>query len=441
MLSKVEHRDFDVMEGVTTDYYDKSDTDLSARWRALTGWFDARLGARLDPYCKYTASRIDSEITAFTRDGEPLSGVNFASQDYLNLATEKRVINAATEAAERYGVHSAGSSALMGLTEVTIELERKLAAFLGVADTTVFPTGWGAGYGLVRTLVRREDYVVIDVLAHACLQEGAEAATPNVHRFPHCSNEAVERRLSRLRTNEARAGILVVTETVFSMDSDVPNLAELRSICSRYGATLVVDVAHDLGAIGAGGRGYLEIQGALSNVDIIMGSFSKTFASNGGFVASNRTELKLALRSSCGPLTFTNAMSPMQAAAVLACLAIVDSPEGERRRRRLMENIDYMRGRLQTAGFNVLGAPSAIVPVVLGRNGLSRMMTSYMLGNGAIVNLVEYPAVAKNGCRWRVQMMHNHTKGQIDSFVETAVAAREAISCQGDNLVDVDEAI
>jgi len=320
--------EFDVFDGVTTDYYDQAIIDLPSRWKPMTGWMEARMRNGLDPYSKYTAARIDTEIVAYASNGEPFPGVNFASQDYLNLATEKRVINAATEAAERYGVHSAGSSALMGLTEIILELERKLATFLGVADATVFPTGWGAGYGLIRTLVRRHDHVIIDVIAHACLQEGADAATGNVHRFPHCSNEGVERRLARIRAENPDAGILVVTETVFSMDSDVPDNAGLQAICTHYGATLMVDVAHDLGAIGRGGRGYLEIQGALRIVDIVMGSFSKTFGSNGGFVASNRAELKLALRYGCGPLTFTNAMSPMQAAAVLSCLAIVDSPRG-----------------------------------------------------------------------------------------------------------------
>nr|WP_281040050.1 hypothetical protein [Rhizobium phaseoli] len=126
--------EFDVFGGVTTDYYDQAAVDLPGRWKPMTGWWDARMRNGLDPYSKYTAARIDTEIVAYARNGEPLPGVNFASQDYLNLATEKRVINAATEAAERYGVHSAGSSALMGLTEMTIELERKLATFLGLAD-------------------------------------------------------------------------------------------------------------------------------------------------------------------------------------------------------------------------------------------------------------------------------------------------------------------
>lgn len=428
MLNRNELREFDVLHGATIDYYDASNSNLTARWKPLTGWFDARLAQGLDPYFKYTSSRIRTEITASLRDDFTVHGINFASQDYLSLSTDSRVIAAATEAAEDYGVHSAGSASLMGLTALTVGLERRLADFLGLADATVFPTGWGAGYGTIRTLVRPTDHVVIDVLAHACLQEGADAATKNVHRFPHRSNQAVKRRLSRLRAEHPDAGILVVTETLFSMDSDVPDFAPLQAICSAYDATLMVDVAHDLGAIGPTGRGHLDLQRCLATTDIVMGSFSKTFASNGGFVATNAREMKLALRCGCGPQVFTNAMSPMQAASVLAALSIVDSPEGARRRQRLMENITYMRRRLGEAGFDILGQPSAIIPVVLGDSEFSRKMTRYMLRQGIVVNLVEYPAVSRNGCRWRVQVMHDHEWEQIDRFVETAVAARASLS-------------
>ncbi|MGE0502481.1 MAG: aminotransferase class I/II-fold pyridoxal phosphate-dependent enzyme [Rhizobiaceae bacterium] len=429
--STVEHirtaapTDPDIYEGVTTDYYDEGDVDLISRWAGLTRWLDARLEAGVDPYSKYTASRIAAELTAFDRGGVERSGVNFASQEYLNLATDDRVVSAVVEAASTYGVHSAGSAALMGLTALTVRLERRLAEFLRLADATVFPTGWGAGYGIIRTLVRPTDHVVIDVLAHACLQEGADAATKNVHRFPHCSNVAVERRLARIRAADPRCGILVVTESVFSMDSDVPEIEALQSLCRRYDATLVLDVAHDLGALGDKGRGYMEIQNVSGSIDIVMGSFSKTFGSNGGFVASNRTELKMALRYACGPLTFTNSMSPMQAAAVLTCLDIVDSAEGTARRERLMSNIVYLRNALQSRDFDVLGKESAIVPVVLGNNRRSRLMTSYVLHNGALVNLVEYPAVSRNGCRWRLQVMHDHTPEQIDRLVDLAVDARK----------------
>ncbi|MCP4384660.1 MAG: aminotransferase class I/II-fold pyridoxal phosphate-dependent enzyme [Hyphomicrobiales bacterium] len=189
----------DILRGSTIDYYDPSDIDLVQRWAAMRDWSDARLRANVESYSKYTSTRIAPEICAYDRGGRACHGVNFASQEYLSLASDRRVLSAAFEAAQTYGVHSAGSAALMGLTKLTIDLEEKIAEFLGVSDATVFPTGWGAGYGVIKTLVTPADHVVIDVLAHACLQEGATSATRNVHRFPHCSSQAVERRLRRIR--------------------------------------------------------------------------------------------------------------------------------------------------------------------------------------------------------------------------------------------------
>jgi glycine C-acetyltransferase len=313
----------------------------------------------------------------------------------------------------------------MGNTALSLELENRLARFLGCRECTVFPTGWGAGYGAIRTLVRAGDHIAMDVLAHACLQEGARNSGARLHSFPHLSNEAVERRLARIRRDEPRAGILVVTETVFSMDSDVPQIGELRAICRRFGATLLVDVAHDLGAIAQGGGGYLELQALLGQVDVVMGSFSKNFASNGGFVASNARGLKLALRSFAGPLTFTNALSPVQAAIILAALDIITSPEGAERRERLMANILRMWAGLTAAGFAPMGQPSAIVPVILGDSALSRLMTRYALLAGGIVNLLEFPAVSRNTCRWRIRVMVDHTPAQIDLFIQIARSARD----------------
>src|SRR5690606_21629809 len=143
----------------TTDYYDAENTNLADRWSPMTAWLNERLAAGIDPYSKNTSTRISTNITAFDRSGASRSGINFASQEYLNLATDRRVIEAATTAAHSYGVHSAGSAALMGLTELTVRLEARIAQFLGLADATVFPTGWGAAYGAVRTLVRPDDHI------------------------------------------------------------------------------------------------------------------------------------------------------------------------------------------------------------------------------------------------------------------------------------------
>lgn len=413
------------LSGVTSDYISSQGTDLLARWDGHAHWCNGRLRNGIEPFSKTILSGVGKEVTACQRDMSAFTGVNFASQDYLSLAGHPAIRAAATQAASRFGVHSAGSAALMGNTRLSVELELQLADFLGYADCTVFPTGWGAGYGAIRTLVRPTDHVLIDVLAHACLREGARNATAKVHTFPHLSNAAVERRLQRIRRDEPEAGILVVTETVFSMDSDVPDLAELQGICSRHGAILLVDVAHDLGCIGPTGRGILEWQGMVGRIDLVMGSFSKTFASNGGFVATNSPSLKLALRYNCGPLTFTNALSPIQAAVVLKALEIVRSPEGAARRECLMANILHLREMMEEAGFRLLGRPSAIVPVILGDSAASRLTTRYALATGGMVNLVEYPAVSRNTCRWRLQVMADHTPENIERFVRIAVHARE----------------
>jgi glycine C-acetyltransferase len=418
-------KEIDIYNGVTTDFFDSSTRNLLDRWQPMHDWLEARSAAGIDPYSKVITERIAPETRALDRAGRVIAGVNFASQEYLSLASDERIVSEAEKAADQYGVHSAGSAALMGLCVLTAQLEERVAKFVGLKDATVFPTGWGAGYGAIRTLVKPGDHVIIDFLAHACLQEAASVSGAKVHRFPHCSTEGVERRLARILKDNPDAGILVITEGVFSMDSDIPDIVSLQDLCRAYGATLFLDVAHDLGAIGATGRGVPELQGMVGKVDIVMGSFSKTFASNGGFVATNHPALKLAMRYGCGPLTFSNALSPIQASVVLACFDIVDSPEGQDRREKLMRNSLRMRSGMEANGFKILGQPSAIVPVILGNNAISREMTSAMLTSGALVNLVEYPAVAKNACRWRIQIMADHTEEQIDTFIDLAVRVRD----------------
>ncbi|MDW9478937.1 aminotransferase class I/II-fold pyridoxal phosphate-dependent enzyme [Sinorhizobium meliloti] len=334
-------------------------------------------------------------------------------------------MEAVVSAVKHYGAHSAGSAALMGNTELSVCLEGRLAEYLGYRDCVVFPIGWAAGYGAVKTLVRKHDHVVMDALSHACLQEAATDATLNVHRFPHLSTDGVERRLRSIRAADARAGILVVTETLFSMDSDTPDIGALVRLCRDYDATLLVDCAHDLGVYGAGGRGILEEQGILGEVDVLVGSFSKTFASTGGFVATNSRGLRFGLRGGCGPSTFTNAMTPIQSAVVLAALGVVESPEGDERRKRVLRNAETLRSGMAEAGFRIIGRASPIVPVPLGDAHLARSMTKFAIEMGGIVNLVEHPAVPANKCRWRLQVMADHDDRQIADFVQIARKARE----------------
>lgn len=399
--------------------------NLLERWEEPGAWWESRVLHKLDPYQKYSTSRVGSFIEGAHRDGSPFRGNNFASQDYLSLASHPKLIAAAKDAIDQFGLHSAGSAALMGNTALSVALEKRLAEFLGYQDVIVFPIGWAAGYGAVKTLVKPTDHVVIDILAHACLQEAARDATDNVHVHSHLNLRAVESRLERIRREDETGGILVVTETLFSMDSDVPDIPALQEICRKHDATLLVDCAHDLGALGATGRGKLEDFGIVGGVDILVGAFSKSFASMGGFVATNSRGLRFGLRGQCGPSTFTNAMSPIQAATVLAALDVIESDEGAERRQKLLRNSERLRAGLEEEGFEVLGKPSAVVPMLIGDILLARLMTRYAVEMGGIVNLVEHPAVARNACRWRLQVMADHTEAQIDEMIEIAVRSRD----------------
>ncbi len=394
---------------------------MDRSWRV----FHSRNNFRLDPFQRISRHRIGPDIIGSYRDGAAFNGVNFASQYYLSLSSHLYIVAAAKAAANDFGVHSAGSASLMGNTSLSVELEKRLGEFLGYESVTVFPIGWAAGCGAVKALVRKGDHVLIDLLAHACLQEAARDATDKVHVVPHLSADAIERRLVRIRKEDPDSGILVVTETLFSMDSDTPDIRAIQELCRTHKATLFVDCAHDLGAMGATGRGVLEEQELIGGVDVLMGSFSKTFASNGGFVACNSPALKFGLRSNCGPSTFTNAMTPIQAAVVLAALAIVSGNEGAVRRKRLVHNVERLRAGLRDKGFEPLSRPSAIVPVILGNMERARLMTRHALEQGGIVKLVEYPAVSTSTARWRLQVMTDHDDDHIDRVIEVACLARD----------------
>ena len=416
-----------IWQGTTADYLINPKGHLLDRLTPHTDWWNARYQEGVDPYSKASIGPILSEGEATDRKGHSLKGVNLASQDYLALSSHPNIKQAAMEAVQMYGVHSAGSPALMGNSELSVKLEDKLAEFVDMESCTVFPTGWAAGYGVISALVKPDDFILMDHLSHACLAEGARNATKNLHIFPHLSTSALERKLKSIRGKNPSAGILIVTESLFSMDSDTPDIAKHQALADQYNATLMVDVAHDLGCMGRTGRGHLEEQGMLGKVDIVMGSFSKTFASNGGFAATNHPALKLALRYGSCPLSFSNAISPVQAAVVLEALNIIQSGEGAHRRQNMINNSIYLRRVLAANDFEVMGAPSAIIPVLLGGMKRSRLITRETLQGGGLVNLVEYPAVSRRNSRFRLQVMASHTYDQLDRFMEILIQARNSM--------------
>jgi glycine C-acetyltransferase len=416
------------LTALALDFVGTDGPDLLGRWGCLGRFWDARLAARLDPYFRVSIERTRPECVVLTRNQEEINGINFAAHDYLSLAYHPALRQAAIDAVGRWGVHTTGSIVDQGGSVPLLVLENRLADFLCCSEVATFPSGWAAGYSAVRALVRELDHVVIDSIAHDCLQEGAVSATHNVHRVLHASHEAISRRLAEIRDRNASTGILVVTQSLFPLDSSAPDLRAIQDACRAYKATLLINAAHDLGAIGDGGLGFVGEQGMIGEADIIMGSFSKTFGSNGGFVASRQVGLKQALRTLPGPYLCSNALSPIQASIVLAALDVVRSREGAQRRRKLATNFQRLRDGLKGCAFRVLGRPSAIVPVWLGNVAEARLMTRSTLANGALVTLTEHPVVSRTSSRWRLQVMADHSLEQVDKLIAIAVAAREEMS-------------
>lgn len=405
------------LAGSMRDYRVVRGDNLLTRIDGFYEWQNLRRQNGLWPFSRSTESGPGPECSGRDDRGLKMGGINFASQDYLSLSSHPAIKAAALEAIEQYGVHSAGSPALVGNTAHSVMLERKIAEFLRMPFALLYPTGWGAGYGAIKGLVRSSDHIVIDCLAHTCLQEGANAATKNIYQHRHLDVEHARHWLKTIRAKDAENGIMVVTEGLFSMDSDVPDLAAMQELCHEYNATLLVDVAHDLGCLGEEGRGHIGLQDMLGKVDLVMGSFSKTFASNGGFVACRTRSLKEYLRFYSPSTTFSNALSPAQAAIVLKAFEIVDSEEGRALRAAMIGNSVRLRKQLQSADLEVYGEPSAIVAVKMGVEGLARLVSRRLPEAGLIANLVEYPAVAKGSARFRMQVMAKHTNEQIDEAV------------------------
>ena len=427
MNSKIDPVPEAALTGSLRDFRAPEGPDLIGRIAGFYEWQDLRRQHELWPYARSTSTAPKARCEARSDTGEAFSGINFASQDYLSLSSHPAVKAAAIKAIGEYGVHSAGSAALLGNTANSLLLEAGLSAFLGGREIVLYPTGWAAGYGSVQGFVRANDHVVMDILAHSCLQEGAKAATQNIHYHGHLNLEALARKLERIRTNDRDNGILVVTESLFSMHSDTPDLRAMRGLCDEFNATLLVDCAHDLGSIGDDGLGHLGLQNAMDCADIIIGSFSKTFGSNGGFIAVKSRATAEYLKYYSATHTFSNALSPVQCASVLAALDIVRSEEGRLLRRKLMDNILYLRAEMTRAGLETLGDPSPIVPVRLGLEGVGRFASRHLMAMGGIANLVEYPAVPQGGARFRFQVMASHTREDIDQVVHIlAKAMRDA---------------
>ncbi|MEU7039546.1 pyridoxal phosphate-dependent aminotransferase family protein [Streptomyces varsoviensis] len=380
----------------------------------------------------------------FARDG---TGVNLMSQDYLALSDHPDVHEAITKALADYGPHAAGSPIVAGNTPLAGELSERLAELTGMRHIVLFPTGWAAGFGALNALVRRFDHVVVDELSHACLHEGIAASrSSRVTRAPHLDNEAVRETLRGIRADDAENGILVVTESLFSMNSDTPDLAELQGICREYDAVLLVDQAHDIGVLGPDGRGHAAAQDMLGRIDVVIGSFSKAFATNGGYLATNSAAVAQYVRYFGSTHMFSSALTPLQTAGALAAAHIMVSDEGERRRAAVRRNAEVLRREFADDELcTVLGDPSPIVPVEVDSLSVGRKAMGLARAEGALFHLVEFPIVPRGRARYRLQLSSALQPGDLvraakvisdavaSAYAETGAKTGAATSTGTDN--------
>lgn len=388
--------------------------------------------AEVWPYARATASASGATASAEAERFQLREGLNFATQDYLSLSSHPSVHEAVARAMRDYGVHSGGSSVLQGRSRLSQLLQQEIGEALQLEHVALLSSGWGAAFSAVTGLVRPDDHVVMDRLAHASLQTGVASATRNVTRFEHNNVEALRKALADIRANDSLNGILVITEGLFSMDSDSPDLRATQAVCREYQATLLVDVAHDFGSLGPGGTGHIGREGMLGDIDIVVGAFSKTFASNGGFVATRNAGVKAYVECYGGPHMFSNAMSPLQVATVRETLRIVRSPEGDLRRESLMNAVGVLRDTVTEHGLRCIGTPSAVVPVFIGHTPIARLASGGVMRRGLFANLVEFPAVGMRNARFRLQVQSDHTPDQARQaatiLVDAVNEARQLLS-------------
>ncbi|MDD2533165.1 MAG: aminotransferase class I/II-fold pyridoxal phosphate-dependent enzyme [Eubacteriales bacterium] len=361
------------------------------------------------PYFHFLNSGQDSEVIM-----EGKRTLMFGSNNYLGLTSDPRVKEAAIKAVEKYGTGCSGSRFLNGTLDIHIELEAELAAFLQKEAALVFSTGYQSNLAIISSLVGRNDYILSDSLNHASIIDGTRLAIGRTLKFKHNDMADLERLLEKCAADEG-AGVLIVTDGVFSMEGDICNLPEIVRLAKKYGARTLVDDAHSIGVLGERGRGTAEYFGLTDQVDLIMNTFSKTLASLGGCVVGSEQVIHY-IKHNARPFIFSASIPPANIGAAREALRIL-SVEPERVR-RLNEIAAYMKQGLQSlphvrihdSGNNLV----PIIPVMTGTVGRTLVTARILLENGVYVNPVLPPAVAIESCLLRTSYTATHTNAQLD---------------------------
>lgn len=359
--------------------------------------------AGIYPYFRKIESDQDTEVVI---NGKKV--LMFGSNAYLGLTNHPKVKEAAIDAIKKYGTGCAGSRFLNGTLDLHLELEKRLADFVGKEDAIVYSTGFQVNLGVVSCMTGREDYIIWDELDHASIIEGHRLSFSTKLKFKHNDMDSLEKQLQKCEPDKIK---LIVIDGVFSMEGDIANLPVITELAKKYNASVMVDEAHGIGVLGNHGRGTCDHFGVTDDVDLIMGTFSKSFASIGGFIASDESIINY-LRHHSRSYIFSASNTPAATAATLAALDIMLSePE---RIAHLWDLTHYALDGFRNMGCEIGHTSTPIIPLYIRDNDLTFLVVKELFEEGVFVNPVVSPAVAPEDTLIRFSLMATHTKEQLD---------------------------
>ena len=361
------------------------------------------MAAGIYPYFRAISSEQDPEVII---NGKKV--LMFGSNCYTGLVNDPRIKEAAIEATKKYGTGCAGSPFLNGTLDLHKELEHAIAQYIGKEDVMIYSTGFEVNLGVVSTLTGREDYIIWDEQDHASIIAGRRLSFSQSLKYKHNDMESLEKQLQKCDPDKVK---LIVTDGVFSMEGDVANLPEITRLAEKYNASVMVDEAHGIGVFGRGGRGTCDHFGVTDKVDLIMGTFSKSFASLGGFIATDK-EITNFLRHHSRSYIFTASITPASTAAALKALEIMQAePE---RQDQLWKLTNFALDGFKKMGCEIGNTSTPIIPLFIRDNFKTFTITRDLLDEGIFVNPVVSPAVAPHDTLIRFSLMATHTQEQVE---------------------------
>ena len=363
--------------------------------------------AGIYPYFRAISSEQDPEVIINGR-----RVLMFGTNCYTGLVNDPRIKEAAIEATRKYGTGCAGSPFLNGTLDLHKQLEARIAEYIGKEDVMIYSTGFGVNLGVVSTLTGREDYILWDEQDHASIIEGRRLSFSQSLKYKHNDMESLEKQLQRCEPDKIK---LIVTDGVFSMEGDVANLPKIVELAKKYNATVMVDEAHSIGVFGEGGRGICNHYGLTDDVDLVMGTFSKSFASLGGFIATDK-EITNFLRHHSRSYIFTASITPASTAAALKAIDLmIEEPE---RQENLWKLTNLALDGFRARGFEIGNTSTPIIPLYIRDNFKTFAITRDLLDQGIFVNPVVSPAVAPHDTLIRFSLMATHTVAQVEEALE-----------------------